>query len=57
MKAENLDLIGHLIQHVLTTEESHYEQMLDEFGHDSPQVRNHAYTLAFSIATELGITL
>lgn len=31
--------------------------MLDSFGPDSDLVENHAYTLAWNIATELEITL
>lgn len=57
MKAENLDLVGHLVQYILDSEEKNYEEILDEYGHDSEQVKNHVYTLAWNIATELGITL
>lgn len=57
MKAENLDLVGHLVQHILDIEEENYEENLDKYGHDSEQVQKHIYTLAWNIATELGITL
>jgi hypothetical protein len=57
MKAENLDLVGHLVQHILDIEEENYEKTLDKYGHDSEQVQKHIYTLAWNVATELGITL
>lgn len=57
MDANTLDLISQLIQYTLGNEESHYEEVLDAFGPDSVQVQSHAYTLAWNIATELGITL
>jgi hypothetical protein len=57
MNANTLDLISQLIQYTLDNEESHYEEMLDAFGPDSEQVKSHAYTLAWNIATELEITL
>jgi len=57
MNANTLDLISQLIQYTLDNEESHYEEVLDAFGPDSEQVKSHAYTLAWDIATELEITL
>jgi len=57
MNANTLDLISQLIQYTLDSEESHYEEVLDAFGPDSEQVQSHAYTLAWNLATELGITL
>ena len=46
-----------LIQHILDTEEPHYEQTLDEHGPDSEPARSHIYSLAWSLATELEATL
>ena len=57
MTQDTLESITRLIVYTLNTEESHYEQMIDEHGHDSEQVLNHAYTLAWNIATEMEITL
>jgi hypothetical protein len=57
MTQNTLESITRLIVYTLNSEESHYEQMIDEHGHDSEQVQNHAYTLAWNIATELEITL
>ena len=57
MTQDTLESITRLIVYTLDKEESHYEQMIDEHGHDSEQVQNHAYTLAWNIATELEITL
>ena len=57
MTQDTLESITRLIVYTLHNEESHYEQMIDEHGHDSEQVQNHAYTLAWNIATELEITL
>ena len=57
MTQSTLENITKLIVYTLNNEESHYEQMIDEHGHDSEQVLNHAYTLAWNIATELEITL
>jgi hypothetical protein len=57
MNPDTRDLIAQLIQYILDNEESHYEMVLDTFGPDSEQVRSHAYTLAWDIATELEITL
>lgn len=57
MDQHTLESITRLIVYTLNNEESHYEQMIDEHGHDSDQVQNHAYTLAWNLATELEITL
>ena len=57
MTQDTLESITRLIVYTLNNEESNYEQMIDERGHDSEQVQNHAYTLAWNIATELEITL
>ena len=57
MTQDTLESITRLIVYTLNTEESHYEQMIDEHGHDSEQVQNHAYALAWNLATELEITL
>ncbi len=57
MTQDTLESITRLIVYTLDNEESHYEQMIDEHGHDSEQVQNHAYTLAWNLATELEITL
>ena len=57
MDQHTLESITRLIVYTLDNEESHYEQMIDEHGHDSEQVLNHAYTLAWNLATELDITL
>jgi hypothetical protein len=57
MKQSTLESITKLIVYTLNNEESHHEEMLDSFGPDSDLVKNHAYTLAWNIATELEITL
>ena len=57
MQNNTFESIARLIAYTLDNEESHYEQMIDEHGHDSEQVQNHAYTLAWNLATELEITL
>ena len=57
MQSNTFESIAKLIVYTLDNEESHYEQMIDEHGHDSEQVQNHAYTLAWNLATELEITL
>lgn len=57
MTQDTLESITRLIVYTLNNEESNYEQMIDEHGHDSEQVLNHAYTLAWNLATELEITL
>ena len=57
MQNNTFESIARLIAYTLDNEESHYEQMIDEHGHDSEQVQNHAYALAWNLATELEITL
>ena len=57
MTQDTLESITRLIVYTLNNEESNYEQMIDGHGHDSEQVLNHAYTLAWNLATELEITL
>ena len=57
MTQDTLESITRLIVYTLDNKESHYEQLIDEHGHDSEQVQNHAYALAWNIATELEITL
>jgi len=53
---EVFQMISRLIQYTIDNEEAHFEEVLEEFGLESDQVREHAYTLAWNIATELRVT-
>jgi hypothetical protein len=57
MKTETMNLISRLLEHVLINEENHYQETLYWHPKESPQVQNHAYTLALAIADELKIRL
>ena len=56
MDSTQLQMISRLIQYTIDNEEAHFEEVLEEFGLESDQVREHAYTLAWNIATELRVT-
>lgn len=43
---EQKELLARLLNYVLINEETDYEEVLQEFGPDSDQAKDHIYTLA-----------
>jgi len=44
--------LARVLNYVMTNEEKHYEEILDEYGVESEQAENHIYSLARDLWTE-----
>jgi len=55
MKQETKELAAMVLQYIFNSEETHYEETVEEYGLDSEQATGHIYNLARTLWAELGI--
>jgi hypothetical protein len=46
METRNKELLATILQYVLSTEETHYEETVETHGAESPVAEGHIYNLA-----------
>ena len=52
---ETKEMVAAVLQYIFDSEETHYEETVEEYGLDSEQATGHIYNLARTLWVELGI--